>query len=81
MEVNGLMKTEDLRQEETVPPDGQDIIDEDGRFPDPDKLLIPTWLWVVPCILGFFLAVLYWSCRLTRYSLSPLKHKLGFNSK
>ena len=81
MEVNGVMKIEDLRQEETVPPDGQDIIDEDGRFPDPDKLLIPTWLWLVSYILGFFLAVLYWSYRLTRYSLSSLKHKLAFNSK
>ena len=78
MEMNGVMKFEDLEQEETAPPDGQDMVTENGRFPDPDKTIMPAWIWTVAYICAFFLAIIYWSYRLSQHILLSALHKLTF---
>jgi hypothetical protein len=65
MDAGGAMKFEELGAE--VPPgDSTDLTDEDGRFPDSKKVVIPTWFWVVWGVSGFGLATAYWSYRLGR---------------
>jgi hypothetical protein len=65
MDAGGAMKFEKLGTE-LPPEDSTDLIDEDGRFPDSKKVVIPTWFWVVWGVSGFGLAMAYWSYRLGR---------------
>lgn len=65
MNASGAMKFEELGVELPLS-DSTDLTDEDGRFPDLKKVVIPTWFWVVFGVSGFGLATAYWSYRLGR---------------
>jgi hypothetical protein len=68
MDAGGAMRFQELGAELPLV-DSTDVIDENGRFPDSKKSVIPTWFWVVWGISGFGLATAYWSYRLGRRSM------------
>ena len=66
MDLSGAMKFEEMGPEEAAPKDSGDLITDNGRFPDPENMVIPPWFWAVFGVLGFILASSYWSYRLLR---------------
>jgi hypothetical protein len=77
MDAGGVMKFEEMGSEEAVPTDSGNLITEDGRFLDSEKLVIPSWFWAVSGVSGFVLVCLYWSYRLCRRLLLLLLSTFG----
>jgi len=65
IDAGGSRSFKELGKEEQLS-DSMYLIDEVGRLPDTQKLVIPNWFWLVWGVSGFGLATAYWSYRLGR---------------
>jgi hypothetical protein len=67
MEASGIMMIEEMGAEQHSADLPENIVTDEGRFWDFEKLEIPSWLWVISGAIGVALACLFWSYRLLKH--------------